>query len=71
MLHNSPLLVFQDVWWPVADAPNAWVSVGNYDPAVRLGHRHEKLGGSATPFSSVLWFSVVSTAFCCALTCLY
>ena len=35
----------RDVWWPVIDSPNAWVSVGNYDPRVRLGNRHENLGG--------------------------
>jgi hypothetical protein len=27
----------EDVWWPVSDAPNYWVSVGNNDPATRLG----------------------------------
>jgi hypothetical protein len=41
---NQPLYN-RDVWWPVIDSPNAWVSVGNYDTHVRLGNRHEHLGG--------------------------
>ncbi len=43
--HGKQPLFAKDVWWPVSDAPNAWVSVGNYDPSVRLGNRHECLGG--------------------------
>ena len=41
---QKPLFA-KDIWWPVADSPNAWVSVGNAEPQVRLGNRHEKLGG--------------------------
>jgi len=41
---NQPLYN-RDVWWPVIDSPNAWVSVGNLEPQIRLGNRHEKLGG--------------------------
>ena len=41
---QQPLFA-EDMWWPVLDFPNAWVSVGNVDPPVRLGKRHERLGG--------------------------
>lgn len=41
---NQPLYN-RDVWWPVIDSPNAWVAVGNYDPRVRLGNRHEQCCG--------------------------
>jgi hypothetical protein len=41
---NQPLYN-RDVWWPVIDSPNAWVAVGNYDPQVRLGNRHEQCCG--------------------------
>jgi hypothetical protein len=41
---NQPLYN-RDVWWPVSDSPNAWVAVGNYDPRVRLGNRHEQCCG--------------------------
>lgn len=40
---QQPLFA-KDIWWPVADYPNAWVSVGNAEPQVRLGNRHEILG---------------------------
>ncbi len=43
--HKGKPLFAMDIWWPVGDAPNAWVSVGNYDPVVRLGNLHEHLGG--------------------------
>jgi hypothetical protein len=41
---NRPLFD-EDMWWPVIDSPNAWVSVGNNDPSVRLGKRHEQCCG--------------------------
>ena len=42
--NNQPLYPF-DVWWPVSNGPNQWVSVGNYDPDIRLGNEHCALGG--------------------------
>ena len=35
----------QDMWWPVSDGDNNWVSVGNYDPVNRLGRSHYELFG--------------------------
>jgi len=29
----------------VSDGPNNWVSVGNYDPTIRLGKEHSALFG--------------------------
>ena len=43
--HGNQPLYNKDVWWPVIDSPNAWVAVGNYDPRVRLGNRHEQCCG--------------------------
>lgn len=41
---NQPLFE-QDMWWPVSDAPDTWISVGNYDPSTRLGRTHNELFG--------------------------
>ena len=35
----------KDVWWPVSDGSNVWVSVGNYDVRTRLGNRHDSMFG--------------------------
>ena len=42
---NRPLYPDRDMWWPVSDARNTWVSVGNYDPERRLGRTHNELYG--------------------------
>ena len=42
---NRPLYPDRDMWWPVSDAHNTWVSVGNYDPERRLGRTHNELYG--------------------------
>ena len=42
--NNQPLYPF-DVWWPVSNGPNQWVSVGNCDPDIRLGNEHCALFG--------------------------
>jgi hypothetical protein len=36
---NQPLFD-EDVWWPVADGFNAWISVGSFNPSKRLGKTH-------------------------------
>jgi len=41
---NVPLYD-QDIWTPVSDYPNCWVSVGNADPLVRLDKAHDSLFG--------------------------
>lgn len=41
---NEPLFD-QDMWWPVSDAPDTWISVGNYEPWTRLGNTHNELFG--------------------------
>ena len=43
--HGNQPLFQEDIWWPVADGDNHWVSVGNTDPANRLGHNHQEVAG--------------------------
>jgi hypothetical protein len=45
VMNGTPSLFAKDMWWPVSDAPNAWVSVGNCDTPSRLGNRHDALFG--------------------------
>jgi hypothetical protein len=40
-----PLFPHEDMWWPVSDAPDTWISVGSYDHEVRLGKTHNELFG--------------------------
>eukprot|EP00597_Dinobryon_sp_UTEXLB2267_P014000 CAMPEP_0170113840 /NCGR_PEP_ID=MMETSP0020_2-20130122/10240_1 /TAXON_ID=98059 /ORGANISM="Dinobryon sp., Strain UTEXLB2267" /LENGTH=504 /DNA_ID=CAMNT_0010340497 /DNA_START=1 /DNA_END=1516 /DNA_ORIENTATION=- len=42
---GKPLFQKEDMWWPVSDAKDTWVSVGNYDPDIRLGNTHNEMFG--------------------------
>jgi hypothetical protein len=44
-LNNNQPLVGHDAWVPAHDLANDWVSIGNFDPANRLGNAHSKLFG--------------------------
>ena len=41
---NTPIFEV-DMWWPVGNSENKWVSVGNYEPGIRLGREHGELFG--------------------------
>ena len=43
--NNRPLYDDRDMWWPVSDAPNTWVSVGVYESQKRLGYTHNDMFG--------------------------
>ena len=59
-------LFSEDIWSPVSAHENAWVSVGNYDPAKRLGRLHEESCGGppgwgplSAPMRERRWMAVV------------
>jgi hypothetical protein len=64
---GQPLFA-EDVWAPAADGHNTWVSVGNYDPAARLGRTHTELfgepgwGESTDALPHRVWLAAVAKA---------
>lgn len=65
VLNGAPIFN-EDIWTPTCEHDNAWVSVGNYDPAARLGRLHEESCGGPPgwgPTTSTLsyrkWLAVV------------
>jgi hypothetical protein len=48
---GKPLFGQEDMWWPVSDAKDTWVSVGNYESDDRLGRTHDEICGVPPPWS--------------------
>jgi hypothetical protein len=55
-----------DDWTPVGDSENAWVSIGNYNPDVRLCRTHEDaLGVKPSWGTSTSALAFRQRAYCC------